>query len=175
MNQSLWNECVRFHGHACPGLALGYRATEIGMAELGIPIERATDEELVCVAENDTCGVDCVQCMISCTIGKGNMIMRPSGKMAFTFFNRNTEKSVRVVAKRLDRSVDRAKIIERILNDSVESVFEIKVPTYEIPDEARLFESVQCDVCKEYCREDKIRLVKGKHHCSDCYNPYDRG
>ena len=175
MNQLLWNECVKFHGHACPGLALGYRATEIGMAELGIPVERAMDEELVCVAENDACGVDCVQCMISCTVGKGNMILRPSGKMAFTFFDRNTGKSVRVVAKRFDRSADREKIMERILNDPADSIFEVKAPMYGIPERARLFESVECDICKEYCREDKIRLAQGKRYCSDCYDPYDRG
>ncbi len=56
MNDLLWNECIRFHGHECPGLAIGYRATEVAINELGIPAERAKDEELVCVAENDACG-----------------------------------------------------------------------------------------------------------------------
>ena len=23
MNQQLWDECVKFHGHSCPGLAIG--------------------------------------------------------------------------------------------------------------------------------------------------------
>ena len=26
MNIDLWKKCVEFHGHECPGLAIGYRA-----------------------------------------------------------------------------------------------------------------------------------------------------
>ena len=26
IQQELWERCVAFHGHACPGLAIGYRA-----------------------------------------------------------------------------------------------------------------------------------------------------
>ena len=26
MHEALWEKCVEFHGHACGGLALGYRA-----------------------------------------------------------------------------------------------------------------------------------------------------
>jgi formylmethanofuran dehydrogenase subunit E len=29
-----YNEAVAFHGHACPGLALGYRAAEYAMDAL---------------------------------------------------------------------------------------------------------------------------------------------
>lgn len=51
MNAELWNECIKFHGHFCPGLAMGYRASEIAAEELGIPLEKASDEEIVCIAE----------------------------------------------------------------------------------------------------------------------------
>lgn len=27
MNQKLWQKCVEFHGHECPGLAIGRRAS----------------------------------------------------------------------------------------------------------------------------------------------------
>ena len=46
MNEKLWEECVDFHGHACPGLAMGFRASEIAAEELGIPLEKASDEEI---------------------------------------------------------------------------------------------------------------------------------
>ena len=26
MNKELWEKCVEFHGHECPGLAIGYKA-----------------------------------------------------------------------------------------------------------------------------------------------------
>lgn len=165
---------MRFHGHACPGLAMGYRAVEIGMGELGIPLERAKDEEIVCVSENDACGVDCVQYMISCTIGKGNLILRPSGKMAFSFFDRRTGNSVRVVFKPMERTEDRQAAIDRILNAPKEELVDIKTPNYDMPEKARMFNSVRCDECGEYCREDKIRLNLGKQYCSDCYISYNR-
>mgnify|MGYP000912035627 CR=1 FL=1 len=31
MNQELWKKCVEFHGHECPGLAIGFRACEAAM------------------------------------------------------------------------------------------------------------------------------------------------
>ena len=174
MDNKLWSECVRFHGHACPGLAMGYRATEIGMEVLGIPLEKVVDEEIVCVAENDACGVDSVQCLISCTIGKGNLIMRPSGKMAFSFFDRRAGKSTRIVFKPRDRTDDREEAMRVILTASKNDLVDIKVPTYSVPEKARLFDSVKCDVCGEYSRDDKIRLGSGKKYCQDCFVQYDR-
>ena len=59
-NKELWERCVAFHGHACGGLAVGYQASLYAMELLGVS-GRAQDEELVCVTENDACGVDAVQ------------------------------------------------------------------------------------------------------------------
>ena len=44
---------------ACPGLAIGVRASAIAMDKLNTGLSE--DEELVCVTENDACGVDGVQ------------------------------------------------------------------------------------------------------------------
>ena len=60
MNKELWDKCVAFHGHSCPGLAIGFRAATLALELLGLE-EGAKDEELVCVTENDACGVDAVQ------------------------------------------------------------------------------------------------------------------
>ncbi|MGC8781549.1 MAG: FmdE family protein, partial [Anaerolineae bacterium] len=58
-------EAIRFHGHFCPGLLIGYRAAQIALRELGV--ERVADEELVAICENDACGVDAVQVLTGCT------------------------------------------------------------------------------------------------------------
>ena len=55
-------EAARFHGHICPGLALGYRAAEVALERLRSG--RAEDEELVTIAETDACGVDAIQFQI---------------------------------------------------------------------------------------------------------------
>ena len=63
-----YDEIVRFHGHECPGLAIGYRMATAAMETLDS--FRAEDEELVAIVENDACGVDALQCVTGCTFGK---------------------------------------------------------------------------------------------------------
>ena len=43
-----FDDVVSFHGHACPGLAIGFRVAEVALQELG---EKAVDEELVEMVE----------------------------------------------------------------------------------------------------------------------------
>ena len=54
-----FRECVRFHGHICPGLAIGYAAVKAGSRLLGL--SAAKDEEILALVENDSCAVDAVQ------------------------------------------------------------------------------------------------------------------
>lgn len=92
-----FSEVSKFHGHVCPGLTIGYMAARAGTQELCV--DRDIDEELVTIVENDACGVDAVQVVTGCTIGKGNLIYRDYGKQAFTFICRDSGKAVRVVLK----------------------------------------------------------------------------
>jgi len=46
-----YEEIIRFHGHECPGLAMGYRMATAAMDELDSI--RAEDEEIVAIVEND--------------------------------------------------------------------------------------------------------------------------
>uniref|UniRef100_UPI0040560DE8 FmdE family protein n=1 Tax=Candidatus Electronema sp. TaxID=2698783 RepID=UPI0040560DE8 len=75
-----WEQCIAFHGHECPGLAMGYRAAKAAQSKLGVKF--SPDEEVVCVTENDACGLDAVQYLTGCTLGKGNLIYRDRGKQA---------------------------------------------------------------------------------------------
>jgi formylmethanofuran dehydrogenase subunit E len=67
-DQATIDKVVEFHGHMCAGLALGIRAAEVGLAEVG---PHAPDEEVVAVVETDMCGVDAIQFRTGCTFGKG--------------------------------------------------------------------------------------------------------
>ena len=87
---------IDFHGHWCPGLAIGIRAAEWALKEMG---GKAEDEEIVAVVETDMCGVDAIQYLIGCTYGKGNLIHRDYGKNAFNFYRRRDDKAARIVAK----------------------------------------------------------------------------
>lgn len=78
-----WEEVVEFHGHECPGLAIGYAVSKA--VQKYLDIDFSNDEEIVCIAENDACGLDAIQVMLGCTIGKGNLLIRLRGKSVITF------------------------------------------------------------------------------------------
>lgn len=139
----MWDKCKEFHGHECPGLAIGYRAAEIAKEILGL--DRSKDEEIVCITENDACGVDAIQLVLGCTMGKGNLIYRDRGKNAYTFFNRETEKSIRLVFKKIDEKLNREEKIDYILKKDVEYVFDIKPSKYKLPEKARIYKTIYCE------------------------------
>ena len=90
-----WEKCVAFHGQECPGLTIGYRAALYAIDLLELTF--SDDEQIVCITENDACGVDAIQVLLGCSVGKGNLLFHMPGKQAFSFYNRKTGKSVRLV------------------------------------------------------------------------------
>ena len=82
----LWEKAVAFHGHVCGGLMIGYKAALYAMKLL--ELEFSEDEQVVCIAENDACGVDAIQVILGCSVGKGNLLFHMRCKQAFSFYNR---------------------------------------------------------------------------------------
>ena len=173
MNKELWEKAAAFHGHECPGLAIGVRACEIAMEKLGLGV--SDDESVVCVTENDACGVDGVQAILSCTFGKGNLLYRDTGKQAFSFFERKSGKKLRLVLKPSKGEMSRPERIEYILNAPADKVFKMSEPSFDLPEKARIFTTIVCDECGEGVPEHKVRLQNGKKLCLDCFQPYSRG
>ncbi len=174
-DQITWQQCVNFHGHSCPGLAIGYRACEAVRKKLDLHFSQ--DEELVCVTENDACGVDAVQFLTGCTMGKGNLIYKARGKMAFSFFSRAGGARLRVVFKQgfPAEGMDRTAWQEHILKAPLEELFDFKEPSYDPPSQARLFKRLVCEQCGEGMAEHMARFQDGKTVCLDCLTGYSRG
>jgi formylmethanofuran dehydrogenase subunit E len=195
-----WEKVVEFHGHSCPGLAVGYRVARIALRELAG--ERAVDEELVAVVENDACGVDAVQFLTGCTLGKGNLIYRDYGKHVFTFICRNSKKAVRIAvlgsvwrqneegyrelrarvfggkASPQERELFRRHQEERtryILEAPEDEFCAVRHLTAEPPSRARIFDSVTCAFCAEPVAESRARVREGKLACIPCAGEYTRG
>ena len=196
-----FEEVVAFHGHACPGLAIGYRAAHAALQALSVT--RPVDEELVAIVENDACGIDAIQYVAGTTMGKGNLIFRDYGKRAWTFINRRTGQAVRVAEKpeffekKSDPAMSdlRAKVMagkatndeqeefsrrsERYIKDLLsfpaEEMFTIRNVTGKIPEKARIFRSVTCAVCGESVSESRARVQDGKIVCIPCHDHYTRG
>lgn len=165
-----WEDCVAFHGHACGGLTIGYKAA-LYAAKL-LDLQFSDDEQVVCISENDACGVDAIQVMLGCSIGKGNLLFHLRGKQAFSFYNRKTGESLRLVLK--PRQMPREESFSYYQSCDPEEMFTVKETTLTLPEKARLFDSYVCDCCKEVTGSNWIRLSGGKKLCLDCYETYDR-
>jgi len=182
-------ETIQFHGHLCPGLALGYRVAKAALRELDA--ERPGDEELVAVVENDSCAVDAVQFITGCTFGKGNLLFRDYGKHVYTFFNRRTGKGARIsedyrgfqndprypeLKKRMDQGEDVAAEMQAfkmekasaILAADESELMKITRATAPPPPEAKIRASVRCAVCGERFMESRGRERQGRIVCIPC-------
>jgi len=196
-----YNEAVAFHGHACPGLALGYRAAEYALQHLRAG--RSEDEDLVAIVENDSCGVDAIQLVAGCSVGKGNLILQDFGKHACTFIDRKSNRAIRLsqrpepVVQRIDPvasalrekvmsgkatpadnkefSERQAAVIEKILTMPFDELFIAKEVRPEIPVRAKIFASVPCARCGEMVAEHRARVRDGKFICMPCAGEYGRG
>ncbi len=196
-----FEQAVEFHGHTCPGIALGYRAAKAALQE--IRSGRDVDEEILAIVENDACGIDAIQVLTGCTIGKGNLIFRDYGKHVYTFLNRATGDAVRV-AERSDFTLDRiddtlgllrrkvmqntatpdeerefrrrsGDVVKKILEMPAEKIFSVTHVKLEPEEKARIFGSVKCGICGEMVAESRARVRDGKIVCIPCSGHYSRG
>ena len=167
-----WKDCVAFHGHECGGLTIGYKASLYAIELLNL--EFSTDEHVVCIAENDACGMDGIQVMRGCSIGKGNLLFHMRGKSAYSFYNRKTGKSVRLVLKPKPEGMTREASFAYYQACKPEEMFDVKETTIAVPETARLFDSYTCDCCGEITGANWIRLAGDRKLCLDCYESYDR-
>jgi len=194
-----FEEIVLFHGHLCPGLVLGYRAAKIAAATL--QIDRSEDEELVAIVETDACGVDAVQVLLGCTLGKGNLLFRDYGKQVFTVISRKDNRAVRIAMKSdaLQRTPEQEALLRKVqcgtasqvehseydafqgsrvdelLSMPDEALFTITEVVPEAPEKARIFKSVICHYCGERVMEPRARIRDGEFACIPCAEVYSRG
>ncbi len=167
-----FEKCAAFHGHVCGGLTIGYKAAQYAIRLLNLTF--SDDEEVVCIAENDACGVDAIQVMLGCSIGKGNLLFHMRGKQAFSVYNRKTGKAVRLVLKPKPEGLRREDSLQYYQSREPEELFDVKPVALALPEKARLFDSYRCDCCGEVTGANWIRLAGEKKLCLDCYESYDR-
>ena len=186
-----FDDAVNFHGHACPGLAIGYRVARLALQEMGL---RARDEELVAIVENNSCAVDAIQLICGCTFGKGNLIFNDYGKQVYTFIRRPGPDAIRIAVtwspppenpetetmwKRYaegDRSPEvtaavqdrKARRIQSVLETEDAALFEVRRIVVEMPEPARIYQSTPCVSCGEKVMETRTRTVDGKVFCIPC-------
>ena len=159
INSEAFQKCLLFHGHICPGLAIGFRAATAGMAWLDE--KRSEDEEIVAIVETDACSADAVQVLTGCTFGKGNFIYKDYGKMALTLLSRNSGQGVRIVLKGETARPDAEHMAQDVL-------FTIRETTIKLPDRATVEPSVSCPGCGEPVMKSKMEKVGERLLCRGC-------
>ena len=161
---------VAFHGHYCPGIMWGYLASRIALERLGA--ERAQDEELIAIVENDSCAADAVQVMTGCTFGKGNLLCRDYGRHVYTFALRPTGRAVRLARRPPDPDVPedetREQTIARMLAMSAEELFDVREGTIDLPEAAGIHESIVCSRCGVAAMSTRVEDVDGQPVCRAC-------
>ncbi|WP_456369194.1 FmdE family protein [Geoglobus sp.] len=176
-----------FHGHICPNLALGVKASLIAMEKLGVSRDEdhTISEEILAIVETNNCFSDGVQVATGCTFGNNSLIYHDVGKNAFTLVRRSDWKAVRVyvdfdavlanyfkerAVELFDRVIVRREEEESLMAEfrrtweeigwkllGAEDVF--RVSEVEAPriEKAPIFESVRCERCGELVMSTRIR------------------
>ena len=183
-----FKEAAEFHGHTCPGLAIGYRIAKYVKEHY----PRSQDEELVCIAENKSCSIDAIQFMLGCTAGKGNLLFKDYGKQAFTFYSRDKNKALRIyfrggILKGMDElrqkmargelgpedrermAAFRSQATEKVLSARDEDILTVEEVDIPAPEKAKVYPSLKCEECGEEFMEILGRTAGGKVLCKSCF------
>ncbi len=72
-----------FHGHLCPDLAIGYRASRYALEALAV--EKLWGGDLRAIVENTTSAVDAVQQVTGCTVANRRLRLHDHGRHIYTF------------------------------------------------------------------------------------------
>lgn len=193
IDEQTLDRVVEFHGHMCPGLAMGIQAALIALREIGA---HAKDEEVVAAVETDMCGVDAIQFLTGCTFGKGNLIHRDWGKTAFSFFRRSDGRAIRVsvrpnawqrdpehqalsvkVRAGVATDAERSRFQElhvaqsrKVLALDPDALFAFEDIQSAPPRKARIHASVVCAECGEAAMETRVRRLDGRELCQPCFD-----
>jgi formylmethanofuran dehydrogenase subunit E len=187
-----FKKCADFHGHICPGLAIGYRSSKRALEWL--KENRAEDEEIVAIVETNACGADAVQVLTGCTFGKGNLFFKDHGKQVLTLLSRKSGDGVRVALKAgaLQLNEEHRRLMDKIrdgsatesekarfqdlhlkrsrdiMEGSEEALFDVRKIHEALPPKAKIEPSEPCDRCGEPTMASKLSAQGGMRLCGGC-------
>ena len=183
ISSDLIEQTIRFHGHVCPGLAMGIRASELALETVG----HNDQGGIVAVIEADMCAVDAIQFITGCTFGKGNLVHVDYGKIAFSFFSRSDDKALRIVlipsvlekiqsetkdcpaGKKLSQ-----KQFDYIMQTKSDDIFKKTTVQRSIPRAAKSMATHICEICGEGVMESRVRLYENKTLCIRCFESVEQ-
>ncbi len=190
-----------FHGHVCPFLALGVKASWIAMKKLNLKKmgeSESIEEDIIAIVECNNCFADGVQITTGCTFGNNGLVYIDVGKNALTLVKRSSWRGVRVYldAERVDEHFPRDvkslfdKVVVRREGEEkerlelsrkweemgyrmleVEDVFTVQEVEVDPVEQAPIFANVRCDECGELVMKTKV-VKNGRTLCLKCAGDY---
>ncbi len=190
--EKVFQDAVDFHRHLCLDIAVGYRAAEILVREMGSEMKNMKD--IVALVGNETCALDAIQEITGCTFGKRNLILTRIGKPVYTLQNTRTGNSVRVycsywdtfdhtefralrkAVKKADATPAQKAALERLTKETIDHIlaapesalFKISRVVLSAPEIAGKYPAAPCGDCGEHTDEALLTDAGGKQLCTEC-------
>lgn len=168
------------HSHLCPRQVLGVRMALAGAIALDLDLPRQ-DKRLLVIAETDGCFVDGLEVAASISAGHRTLRIEDYGKIAATFIDTKTGKTLRLALKPDIRELARAFAPDesrhyfaqlkgyQVMPD--EALFSITPVTLTVPVEqivSRPGVRVNCSACGEEIINEREIVYQGQSYCRSC-------
>lgn len=181
-----------FHGHICPNLVIGCRASQLALDLL--LQEKADQQTITVIAENNTSAIDAIQCLTGCTLGNQHLKIKDFGKHKYTFMINQTGQAVIVSLKEISFQEEKSYLalekklkkemathedlsnMQFLLDQWVSWLFSLSdqelftiTKTKTNPPEINLSSRyVRCCYCHDLVEESKAISFQGNFICQPC-------
>ena len=168
------------HTHLCPRQVLGARIGLAGASALGLDIPRR-DKRLLVILETDGCFADGIEAATGCTVGHRTLRIEDYGKIAATFVDVETERTLRIAPQpdlrhRAFSYADgesrhyfaQLQAYQSMPDDELLTIQPIilTTPVQEIVSRAGV--RVNCDACGEEIINEREVILHGRVLCRAC-------
>jgi len=168
------------HTHLCPRQVLGARIGLAGASALGLDLPRR-DKRLLVILETDGCFADGIEAATGCTVGHRTLRIEDYGKIAATFVDVETERTLRIAPQpdlrhRAFSYADgesrhyfaQLQAYQSMPDDELLTIQPIilTTPVQEIVSRAGV--RVNCDACGEEIINEREVLLHGRILCRAC-------
>ena len=168
------------HTHLCPRQVLGARIGLAGASALGLDLPRR-DKRLLVILETDGCFADGIEAATGCTVGHRTLRIEDYGKIAATFVDVETERTLRIAPQpdlrhRAFSYADgesrhyfaQLQAYQSMPDDELLTIQPIilTTPVQEIVSRAGV--RVNCDACGEEIINEREVILHGRVLCRAC-------
>jgi len=168
------------HTHLCPRQVLGARIGLAGASALGLDLPRR-DKRLLVILETDGCFADGIEAATGCTVGHRTLRIEDYGKIAATFVDVETERTLRIAPQpdlrhRAFSYADgesrhyfaQLQAYQSMPDDELLNIQPVTLttPIQEIVSRAGV--RVNCDACGEEIINEREVILHGRVLCRAC-------